>query len=153
MSITTQRVSSVFGVCESSIHTLSRKSYQVDGKTILVSELQPASSNKFVGLTTQKVLESDFVLIFVEENHLTPRAVLNIPATFFTDDFSKFYGEGHRLLFNLEHVDFSGWHMNLRDGQKVSMAQYELPAYQPVEIMEKAKQVQSIIFSHLNSKK
>lgn len=153
MSVTTQRLSSVLDIPESSIHTLSKKSYQVDGKTILVSELQPASSNKFVGLTTQKVLESDFVLIFIEENQLTPRAVLNIPATFFTEDFSKFYGEDYRLLFNLEHVDFSGWYMNLKDGHKVSMAQYELPAYSPNEIMEKAKQVQNILYSHLNSKK
>lgn len=153
MNITIQKISSVLDVSESSIHHISRNSYQVDGKTVLVSELQPASPEKFVGLTTQKVLECDSVLIFIEENHLTPRAVLHIPSSFFTADLEKFYGEDYRLLFTLEYVDFSGWHMNLKNRQKESMAQYELSAYQPVEIMEKAKQVQSILYSHLNSKK
>ena len=153
MNNTIQRISSVLNVTESSIHHVSGNSYQVNGKLVLVSDLQPVSAEKFVGLTTQKVLECDSVLIFIEENHLTPRAALHIPGSFFTVDLEKFYGDEYRLLFTLEYVDFSGWHLNLRNGQKESMASYELSAYQPTEIMEKIKQVQSILHSHLNSEK
>lgn len=120
-----------FNVDTQSVHSLGSHYYQIQGKKVMWSQLNPISDEKTTGANVERLHEADFYVISVEEHrfHSTPRALFVIPTNFIVSRLSQMDISKGRAWIKISYVDFEGWCLKLKNGQHMPLSPYEKEVY------------------------